>query len=141
MPRFHLLLLVLSAMLMATYASDTDAEVQEGDVSLLDLMERSRRPGCSNRKCLRWYRGWWSAEPCGMESRQVAICNQKEKMYCCAHGCEAKGICPSGTCTSRKSDCEFGIVKDGCRGRQCYCCIPPPPPPARELPQQSPITE
>ncbi|XP_064096452.1 uncharacterized protein LOC135208273 [Macrobrachium nipponense] len=138
MARLHLLFLVFTTVVMAALATETiNAEDnqealkladQQGDLSLSDLMDRSRRPGCSNRKCLRWYRGWWAAEPCQGDLRQVAICNKKEKMYCCAHACEAKKTCPTG-CTNNASDCEFGVIPGGCRGRQCYCCMPPPPPP------------
>ncbi|XP_066971883.1 uncharacterized protein [Macrobrachium rosenbergii] len=104
MARLHLLFLVFTTVLMVALATETlNAEEnqenlkladQQGDLSLGDLMDRSRRPGCSNRKCLRWYRGWWAAQPCKGDLRQVAVCNQKEKMYCCAHACEAKKVCP-----------------------------------------------
>ncbi|XP_042881780.1 cubilin-like [Penaeus japonicus] len=89
---------------------------------------------CSNRKCLRWYRGVWLADPttCGNKRRLVNYCPTTNQ-WCCAPACRMKSKCRrrKGYCVPRKSLCPSGRTRRRlCGGRMCFCCLPewPVPP-------------
>ncbi|XP_047482984.1 blastula protease 10-like [Penaeus chinensis] len=82
---------------------------------------------CSNRKCRRWYRGWWTRTPenCQPKRRLVMSCPSSSK-WCCAPPCSEKPSCriKKGYCVTEESQCRGRIHHKGCRGKMCFCCIP-----------------
>lgn len=92
---------------------------------LLDMVFRSRRPSCSNRKCIRWYRGWWSTSCGGTDTVATNYCAKTGK-WCCAR-CKPKDWCivAGGACVIRgRCDTAANTIKaNGCFGK-CVCCIP-----------------
>lgn len=95
------------------------------DPSLVDLIVRSRRPSCSNRKCMRWYRGWWGESCPGEHARAVNFC-QKTGKWCCAQ-CRTRKWCTGlgGACMIRgRCPDDYTIKENGCTGKW-ICCVPP----------------
>ncbi|XP_066971882.1 uncharacterized protein [Macrobrachium rosenbergii] len=89
---------------------------------LQEFLVRSRRPSCSDRKCLRWYQGYWAAQCNGDNYRAVAYCAKTGK-WCCAR-CQPKKWCTDrGGFCSMKCPRGHGSYKNGCFGKW-RCCIP-----------------
>nr|XP_027220560.1 uncharacterized protein LOC113812838 [Penaeus vannamei] len=98
------------------------------DLLGFDALSIEPRVGrCSNRKCRRFYRGWWTRTPenCQPKRRLVMNCRSKNR-WCCAPPCSEKPSCrrKKGYCVARESQCEGRVHHKGCRGKMCFCCIP-----------------
>lgn len=105
-----------------------DNRITVEDVMAFDVLDDedlTRVSKCSDRKCKRWYRGYWSgAGGCGGKRRVVSYCAQTNK-YCCAPACQEKPKCiqKGGFCVAKKSDCQGTTKANWCKGKMCYCCI------------------
>merc|ERR1712183_189079 len=99
---------------------DDDAE----DSSLLDSMDRSKRPACSNRQCLRWYRGWWAEVCTGEHVVSVADCEKTGKK-CCVKTKPKQSCIDNGLgCTLEPACRPFNWDPNGCKGKKWGCCSP-----------------
>ncbi|XP_064097523.1 uncharacterized protein LOC135208868 isoform X1 [Macrobrachium nipponense] len=87
-----------------------------------EFLVQSRSPSCSDRKCRRWYLGYWAALCTNANYPPVFYCAQtakwccaycKPKKWCTANGGECLLNCPPGTKSYKK----------GCFGKWS-CCIP-----------------
>jgi len=96
---------------------DDDAE----DSSLWDSMDRSKRPACSNRKCLRWYGGWWADACSGENFVPVAFCEKTGK-YCCVLTKPKKSCTDIGGGCTLKTACDGEWDPNGCKGKKWGCC-------------------
>ncbi|XP_069973506.1 CUB domain-containing protein 2 [Penaeus vannamei] len=98
---------------------------------------------CSDKKCLGWYRGYWTPNPadCINKWRLVMHCvNATTDLWCCAPPCRRKQICKElwGYCVPRKSHCPSGNTSHWmCGGKMCFCCLPPFPAPPCPWPAPS----
>lgn len=84
---------------------------------------RSSRRHCSQRKCQRYYRGWW-ADDCG-EHNHLFFCKRTAK-WCCNQSCRMSKHCKrwGGYCTIHESTCDGVVRRRGCSGPKCVCCMP-----------------
>ncbi|XP_066971881.1 uncharacterized protein [Macrobrachium rosenbergii] len=95
----------------------------QNDVSspLLQELVRSRRPSCSDRKCLRWYQGFWATNCTGKNYKAVAFCNKTGK-FCCVRSVPKKRCTDQGGQCYPKCPPGFLFIADGCFGKM-ECCV------------------
>jgi len=107
-------------------ASEKRITLEEDNLEDTDLDTRGdERWKCNNGKCLRYYRGYWTAPGnCSDKEREVATC-PKTNSSCCAPPCSEKPACirAGGYCVESKRDCPGKAKTRWCNGRKCACCI------------------